>query len=153
MLFRSAEAVALFKRAESKLPDPNHPQLNQDHKNKIIDQTVSLYEKMGYSYNQLKNYPQAVVYYEKALALNPYYATLYKNLADVYYGQGRLDKAIELNRRGLALNPGDYHWPLFLSLLYRDQQDLVKAREYLSEALKLAPDNQELRKYERELNK
>ncbi|NCQ16663.1 hypothetical protein GW814_03395, partial [Candidatus Falkowbacteria bacterium] len=35
-----AEAVALFKRAESKLPDPNQPQLNQDHKNKIIDQTV-----------------------------------------------------------------------------------------------------------------
>ena len=148
-----APALELFKRAERQLPDLNHPQLNQDHKNKIIDQAVSLYEKMGYCYNQLKNYHQAVIYYQKALALNPYYATLYKDLADVHYEQGRLDKAIELNRRGLALNPGDYHWSLFLSLLYRDQQDLAKAREYLAQAVALAPDNQELRKYERELNK
>jgi len=141
-----AEAVALFKRAESQLPDPNQPQLNQDHKNKIIDQTVSLYEKMGYSYNKLKNYGLALKYYLKALALDPFRATLYKNIADIYYEQGDLDKAIVLNKRGLMLNPADYHWPWQLSLLYREKKDLAQAKKYLADAFKLAPESAELNK-------
>ena len=146
-------ALALFKRAESQLPDLNHPQLNRDHKNKIIDQAVSLYEKMGYSYNQLKNYERALSYYRKALVLNPRYLTLYKNLADVYYEQGLLDQAIKLNQRGRMLNPSDYHWPLALSFLYRDKKDLIAAKEYLNQAIRLAPENEELKKYYSELNK
>ena len=51
------------------------------------------------------------------------------------------------------LNPADYRWPLQLSLLYREKNNPALAREYLDQALKLAPENEELIKYQQELNK
>ena len=95
----------------------------------------------------------ALEYYKKALTLEPYRPTLYKNLADIYYLQGNLDQAITLNQRGFTLSQSDYHWPLQLSLLFRENKNLPEAQKYLNQALKLAPDNEELKKYQSELNK
>ena len=148
-----AGALRLFNQAEEILPPLNHPLLNPDHREKIAVEAVSLYEKMAFSYSKLKKYGEALKYYERALALNPFRVTLYKNVADIYYQQGKLVEAIAFNQRGLMLNPADYHWPWQLSLLYREKKDLLEARKYLDQALKLAPENQELEKYEQELNK
>ena len=87
------------------------------------------------------------------MQLDPYRASLYKNMADIYYVQSMLDQAIVLNKRGLMLNPADYSWPLSLSLLYRDKKELSYAKAYLDQAIKLAPENLELKKYYEELNK
>jgi len=148
-----AAALKLFNQAEEILPPLNNPQLNQNHRQEISAEAVNLYEKMGYSYNKLKNYNLASKYYREALGLDPYRLTLYKNLADVYYAQGELTRAIALNQRGFILNSNDYHWPLQLSLLYREKKDLPEAKKYLNKALELAPENQDLKKYYKELNK
>lgn len=148
-----AGAIDLLKQAINFLPPLDHPQLNKEHKSEIQAQALILYERMGFSCSQLKNYNEALKYYKKALSLDPYRATSYKGLADIYYLQGQLDQAIVLNKRGLMLNPADYHWPLALSLLYREKKDLTKAKEYLDQALKLAPENQELKNYYKELKK
>ena len=144
-------AIEIYKQALGVLPPLDSPGLNRPHRLKIESVLVSLYESIGQAYLKIKNYDSAGAYFKKALKLDPYRATLYKNIADIDYLQGRLDQAIVLNRRGLMLNPGDYHWPLSLSLLYRDKKDLKKAGEYLDQALKLAPENAELKKYQQEL--
>lgn len=147
-----AGAINVYKRALEILPSPDHPALNVQHRAQIAAIAVRLDESLGQAYFKMKNYDLAIDYYKKGLALNPYQATLYKAIADVYYIQGRLVEAIALNQRGLTLNPGDYHWPLQLSLLYREKKDLEKAKAYLDQALKLAPENEGLKKYKKELN-
>ncbi|MDD4900851.1 MAG: O-antigen ligase family protein [Patescibacteria group bacterium] len=147
-----AGAMQILKQAERLFPPLDHPQLNEDHKRQIKAEEANFYEIMGFASTQAKAYDQALKYYKMALALDPYRVTLYKNLADIHYLKGELDQAIALNQRGFMLNPADYHWPLALFLLYRDKQDLGRAREYLSQALKLAPENAELKKYQQELN-
>ncbi|MDP2736968.1 MAG: tetratricopeptide repeat protein [bacterium] len=146
-------AAEVFNRAIKVLPPLDHPYLNDQHRRQISVIAVRLYEGAGQAYFKIKNYDLALEYYEKGLSLDPYRATLYKDIADIYYIQNKLDEAIELNQRGLMLNPADYNWPLALSLLYRDKKDLTAAKDYLNQALKLAPENEELKKYYEELNK
>ena len=146
-------AIEIFNQAIEILPPLEDPYLNDKHRQQIAIIAVRLYEGAGQSYFKIKNYDLALEYYKKGLSLDPYRATLYKNIADIYYVQGRLDEAIRFNQRGLMLNTGDYNWPLALSLLYRDKKDLTTAKEYLNQALKLAPENEELLKYSEELNK
>jgi len=146
-------AIDIFNQAIKILPPIDHPYLNDQHRRQITIIAVRLYEGLGQAYFKIKNYDLALDYYKKGLSLDPYRATLYKNIADIYYIQGQLDKAVAWNKRGLMLNPADYHWPLALSLLYRDKKNLTTAKDYLNQALKLAPENQDLKKYYEELNK
>ncbi|MDO8667512.1 MAG: tetratricopeptide repeat protein [bacterium] len=143
----------VYKRALEVLPSLDHPDLNDQHRTQISSIAVRLYEGLGQAYFKIKDYDLALDYYKEGLKLDPYRATLYKNIADIYYVQGQFDKAIAWNKRGLMLSPTDYNWPLALSLLYRDKKDLIKAKEYLDQALKLAPENQDLKNYYNELNK
>jgi len=145
-------AIEIFNQAIEILPPVNHPYLNDQHRRQIITIAVRLYEGAGRAYFKLKNYGLALENYKKGLSLDPYRATLYKDIADVYYVQNKLDEAAAWNQRGLMLNPGDYNWPLALSLLYRDKKDLIKAKDYLDQAIKLKPENEELKKYYKELN-
>jgi len=146
-------AIEVFDRAISILPPLDHPYLNDQHRRQIATIAVRLYESAGQAYAKIKNYDLALEYYKKGLSLDPYRATLYKDIADIYYIQNKLDEAIKFNRRGLALNPADYNWPLALSLLYRDKKNLTAAKDYLNQALKLSPENEKLKKYYKELNK
>ncbi|MDD4272001.1 MAG: O-antigen ligase family protein [Patescibacteria group bacterium] len=146
-------AIEIFNQAIKVLPPIDHPYLNDQHRRQIAVIAVRLYEGAGQAYFKIKNYDLALEYYKKGLSSDPYRATLYKNIADIHYVTGRLDQAIAWNKRGLILNPNDYHWPLSLSLLYRDKKDLSAAKDYLNQALKLAPENKELKKYYTELNK
>ena len=146
-------AIEVFKRAIEILPSLDHPDLNRPHRQKIEAVALYLYQGLGQAYFKIKNYDLALDYYKKGLRLDPYRASLYKNMADIYYVQSMLDQAIVLNKRGLMLNPTDYNWPLSLSLLYRDKKELSYAKAYLDQAIKLAPENLELKKYYEELNK
>lgn len=48
---------------------------------------------LGESYDKLKNYPEAVAAYEKAIALSPNDAGLYQNLGNIHASQGDTEKA------------------------------------------------------------
>jgi len=146
-------AIEIINQAIKILPPLDHPYLNDQHRRQIATIAVRLYESAGQAYFKIKNYDLALDAYKKGLSLDPYRAILYKNIADIYYLQGRLDDAVNWNKRGLMLNPADFNWPLALSLLYRDKNNLPEAKKYLDQALKLAPENEELKKYYGELNK
>ncbi len=144
-------AIEIFNRGIKILPPLDHPYLNDQHRRQVTSVAVRLYEGLGQAYFKIKSYDLALAYYEKVLSLDPRRVVLYKNIADIYYIQGQLDKAVVWNKRGWMLNPADYHWPMQLSLLYRDKNNLLEAKKYLDQAMKLAPENQELKKYYKEL--
>ena len=148
-----AGAIEVLNQGIKILPSVDHPHLNDQHRQQISNIAVRLYESLGQAYFKIKNYDLALEAYKKGLKFDPYRSTLYKNIADIYYVQNNLDEAIKFNQRGFMLSLSDYHWPLALSLLYRDKKDLELAKEYLNKALELAPENEDLKKYKEELDK
>ena len=146
------QAIVYFKQALKVAPPLDHVALNEQHRQQIINEIVALDELLGMSYAGKQDFEQAQEYYYSALKLDPSYLPLYKKIADIYYQQNQLDKAIFFNQRGLMLNPGDYKWHLALALLYREKNNLLEAEKYLDQALRLAPESEALKKYEQELN-
>ncbi len=139
-----AGAVKILSQAIGILPPTGHPYLNGQHRSQISAIAAKLHESLGLADFKMENYEAAIDNYKKGLKFDPYRASLYKNIADVYYAQNNLDKAIELNSRGFMLNPWDYHWPLSLSLLYKDKKDFEAEKKYFNQAVKMAPENAKL---------
>ncbi len=131
------QAIKLINQALAVLPPLNSPYLNQQHKQEIEDEEVNLYEMLGMAYRYQRNFDQALTYYKKALSLNPNYLPLYKEAADIYYLQGKIDLALKYNLHGYSLNPRDAAWPLAITLLYREKKDLIKAKEYDRKAMEI----------------
>jgi len=123
-------SVDLTNQALAVIPPLASPYLNTLHKQDITSEMVGLYEIQGSAYRYKRNFDQALTAYSKALAIDPHYLPLYKEIADVYYLQGKIDLALKFNLHGYELNPGDAAWPLAISLLYREKKDLVKAEAY-----------------------
>jgi len=131
------EVIRLINQALKVTPPLDNPYLNQVHRKQINDELVNLYEIQGLAYSYKRNFDQALTSYKKALVINPYYLPLYKEIADIYYLQGKIDLALEYNLHGYSLNPNDASWPLAISLLYREKKDLVKAKEYDQKAMEI----------------
>ncbi len=62
----------------------------------------------GYRCQVDKKYKEAIKYYNKAIAYDPYYATAYNDLGVIYYRYlNKTEKAIEEFQKALEINP-DY---------------------------------------------
>ncbi|MDR3267632.1 MAG: tetratricopeptide repeat protein, partial [Tannerella sp.] len=74
-------------------------------------ETGNLYHFLGYGFNALADYPQALEWYLKALAIrekvlgkeHPYTASTCNNIAGVYRNQGKYDEALEWYLKALAI--------------------------------------------------
>jgi serine/threonine protein kinase/Flp pilus assembly protein TadD len=66
-------------------------------------QHFSTYSNLGTSYFLLKQYPNAIEMFEKAVALNPNDTDLMVNLADAYRGAGQQDKARATYEQAIAV--------------------------------------------------
>lgn len=60
-----------------------------------IDNDYSLYYVAGTACMSMKNFDEALVFFEKALELNPEHSQLYNNLGTCYVSTSNLDKAYE----------------------------------------------------------
>jgi len=74
-----------------------------------LAKTTGNYEaanNLGVVYFQKRQFDQAIIHLEKAIAINPDFAIAYNNLGQAYVARGDLDKGISLFRKGLELSPG-----------------------------------------------
>jgi tetratricopeptide (TPR) repeat protein len=139
-----SEAIASYRLAEASLPGLNDSRFNDLHRNILKVYRKVIFQELGNIYFFLKDYPEAEKYYQAAYLSDVNDFTLLKSIADTYYQRGNFDKALEYNARGAKRNPSDYSWPLAISVLYRAKGDEIMSRRFLDEAIKLAPDNEEL---------
>lgn len=148
-----SKALTLYNKALATIPATDNPKINETHRQELNQAAADAYKSMAYCHKELGQGQEQRMAYEKILKLDPYRLDIYDLLALSYYQSGEIDQAIRYNHRGLTLDVKNYHWPLALSLLYREKKDLTRAKEYLDQALKLAPENQDLKKYYEEINK
>ena len=65
------------------------------------------YYRLGYYYEQMKDWQNAIVYYEEAVKLNPDYNIAKQALVGAYEQIKQTDKALSLVQEDVSGNPGD----------------------------------------------
>lgn len=106
----------------------------------LQDELVRLYGEAR-SAEAASDYATATQRYERIVALRPDMAEAYANLGNLYYVQGRLDRAEASFLKAVRLKPGLAAPHLFLGVLYFNNGDPVQAVPQLTAALKLDPSS------------
>jgi serine/threonine-protein kinase len=132
---RYADAIPLFERSAA------------------LEPTADAYSNLGTAYFQMRRFADANQAYKKAVALDARTYTTWGNLADAeFLTPGNRDaaavtcqKAIDLAKEALRLNPRDSAVMADLADYYSMLRDRDNALRYLQEALALAPADPGLR--------
>ena len=100
---------------------------------------------LAHAYEQVQNYPAAAEAYGRVLDRNPEDHVVRKAFGQSLLYSQQYDRALEQFQAVAQANPRDPEAYLRLSQIHRSKRDYNQARENLTKALDLAPDNQELR--------
>ena len=95
----------------------------------------------GYNAVTLKEYDNAILYFQKAIQLNPQYSNAYINLGNVYYEKHIPDKAIQLYEKAIELNPQNAPAYENMGNAYADKGNLDKAIQLYEKAIDLNPQD------------
>ncbi|MGD0591626.1 MAG: tetratricopeptide repeat protein [Bacteroidota bacterium] len=93
----------------------------------------------GYNAHELKEYDNAILYFQKAIELDPKDAEPYAILGAVYNQKGNLVKAIQCCEKAIELNPGFSGAYNNLGLAYKNKGDFDKAIQLFHKAIELNP--------------
>jgi len=98
--------------------------------------------KVAYSYYELKQYPEAIKYYEKYLSLGGDRKSILFNLGESYYKTGHYEKALETYKYILNTVPNDGAQAVALSYIisiYRELKQFENAEIYAKRWIKVSP--------------
>jgi tetratricopeptide (TPR) repeat protein len=84
---------------------------------------------------------EAMVHYNEAIKLQPYYADAYYNRGSVLFGKGRIDEAIADWEKTLQMQPGDANAHTGLGNALLRKGSLREAISHYEQALELAPED------------
>jgi len=84
----------------------------------LVDLEAPTYRNQGYHAQQKEQWQLAVQYYQKAIALDPFYATPHNDLGIVYERQKEFEKAEQEYLKAIALDPRFLDPYANLALLY-----------------------------------
>lgn len=89
------------------------------------------------------NFSNALGELDRAIALSPQTATLYKTAAELSFRAGQFDIAVDRVQSALALDPKNVKLLILAGQIYWTVGNTAEAEKTLNEALKLAPDEAE----------
>jgi GT2 family glycosyltransferase/Flp pilus assembly protein TadD len=102
---------------------------------------------LGVLYYHQGNKEKSIIHHEKAVSLNPGNPIFLKNLGDFYYVElKKIDEAIHLYQKVLAINPVDLETLLILGNIHAELKKFDEARSYYTKALEIDPSNELARK-------
>lgn len=108
---------------------------------RLAPQSAEAQGAMGYYYYYVeKNWDEALRWLERARGLAPNDFKFFSIAALVKRRQGKLDDAIELQKRGAELDPLNVDIWIGLAWSYRGRRDLEQARAMFDRALALSPN-------------
>ena len=95
------------------------------------------YRMEGLSLQRAGNLDQAMVYYQKAIELNPSYAAAFNDLGVVFEAKGLPDRAEDAYLKAVQVDPSDLSAYTNLALIYEAKRDLSKAYFYWNKRAQL----------------
>ena len=105
-----------------------------------VSENPQLYNKAGALLALWDKSDEAIVYFEKALELEPGMTEAHHSLAQVYLQQSRSDEAANQYKKVLQIQPENFSVHNQLASLYYKQKDFEQAVLHLNESLQLQPN-------------
>jgi tetratricopeptide (TPR) repeat protein len=93
------------------------------------------YRKEGLDLQRAGNTQEALALYQKAIELDPFYATVYNDLGVLYEGRGDVERAQENYLKAIQVDPNCLSAYSNLALLYESQRDLKTAAQWWQKRL------------------
>jgi tetratricopeptide (TPR) repeat protein len=93
-------------------------------------------------YGAMEQPEQVALQYELMRQAEPNNASILSNLYALYAEQDNIDKAAEILEALIAVEPGNYQYPLDLAQILFAEGEVSSARQYAEQALALAPEDQ-----------
>ena len=95
-----------------------------------LPQQARIYREAGLKLQNLGNLPEAMVFYQKAVAIDPGYAVAYNDLGIIYEAMGSFGLAEENYLKSVKIDPLYASVYTNLALFYEGQRNLEKAAFY-----------------------
>ena len=92
-----------------------------------LQEQARFYREQGVRQQKMGKWQEALVFYQKAIALDPMYASAYNDLGVVYETMGSPERAEESYQTAVAINPRYADAYTNLALLYESKRELKKA--------------------------
>jgi tetratricopeptide (TPR) repeat protein len=108
------------------------------------DRSPRIDSVLGYTYEQNKDYPNAIAAYRKAVELDKDNLDAMRGLAQNLLNDNQLDAALEEYKAIEAADPQDVQTLLHIAELYRRSGQFEKALETLNKAQAITPDSMEV---------
>lgn len=108
--------------------------------NTDLNTEAQTYNNLGITFSKQGKFAEAILFYQRALALEPNYVTAYYNLGNAFKRVGKISEAIEVYQRALALNPHSAEMHLNLGNIFQEQGQFAKAIASYQQALILNPN-------------
>jgi Flp pilus assembly protein TadD len=111
-----------------------------------LDQkSAKIHKALGLAYSWLgagdknkqrepKNCQFAIEEFKKAVSLDPQYAKAYSNMGEAYECVGDKDKAIQSYEKAISLDPKLKYSYYYLALLYKQRNEIAKAKQLVKQA-------------------
>ncbi|MGH9524567.1 MAG: tetratricopeptide repeat protein, partial [Terriglobales bacterium] len=106
--------------------------------------TSKLYATLGYSYEQQKDYPQAVAAYKKAVDMDHDNLDAMRGLAQNLLNNNQQDAALEQFKQIADADPHDVHTLMSMAEIYRRQGKFEEALDSLKKADAEVQDSEEV---------
>jgi Tfp pilus assembly protein PilF len=121
------------------------PKALEDFKKAIaLQPSAGLYNSLGKTYFDMHNNEGAIENYEKALKMDTLKADIWINLASLKGKLGKMDEALELVNKGLAIESDNKEGFLTRSLIHQTLGKYAEALKDDEQYLKINPQNSEI---------
>jgi tetratricopeptide (TPR) repeat protein len=117
--------------------------LQADYQNRSSELTAADWFQMGLNADILKEYDKAILYYQKAVGINPEYADAYSCMGFLYLMKGNNDKAIEMYGKVIRINPNDADAYVGMGAAYMVKGNPDKEIELYEKAISVDPKDAE----------
>ena len=98
---------------------------------------VQIYRNKGLEFQRQERLDEAMVCFQKAIALDPDFVVAYNDLGIIYEAKGWLDKAEKVYLAGLEIDPSYPNLYSNLAMLYEQKQDYKRAASFWKKRIEL----------------
>jgi len=140
------------QQEQGQLP-AGHPPVDADAMRKQLEMNEGILEKDPENLvalvtaanlsSDLKEYPQAIGYYEKAIIREPKNINLITDMATAYFYSNNPQKALELYNRSLSIDPKHFQTLMNIGIVKMSLGDHKGAAESWDKVITLYPDSPE----------
>ena len=101
----------------------------------------SLFSEYGTCLSEVSDFNQALIYFNKAIIIEPLFFEAWVNKGITLFKLGRLKEAQQAIEKALDINPSDYLACRTMAFIYKSMGDFQKAKTYTLLSLDLNPEN------------